>query len=110
MEKSGSSAVTRATVASVVLTALLAAFAVPYFFAAMFSVMLFDAPGSTSNPWAWLAFLAVCLYPVLLLIAAIADWVLVARGRYVSAFRVAVGGSVLAVVSVAIFLLLIAFE
>lgn len=84
--------------------------AVPYFFAAMFSVMLFDAPGSTSNPWVWLAFLAVCLYPVLLVIATVVAWVLLASGRHMSAFRVAVGGSMLAVVPVAIFLLLVAFE
>jgi len=110
LNKSGQSLATKAAVASGVLTGILVILAVPYLFAAMLSVMLFDAPGSTSNPWAWAAFLAICLYPVLLVTLAIASWVSVARGRYAQAFKVAVGGSILASLPAIVFLLAIAFE
>jgi hypothetical protein len=104
------SSASKAILASSVVTALLVVLAVPYFFAAMFSVMMFDAPGSTSNPWTWVAFFAVTLYPVLLISLMVAAWVLIARGRHSMAFATAIAGSILATAPVALFLLLVAFD
>jgi hypothetical protein len=104
------SSANRALIASAALTISLAVLAVPYLFAAMFSVMMFDAPGSTANPWIWLAFAAVWIYPVLLVVAVISVWVLLARGRHASAFKVAVTGLIAAVLPAALFLLAIAFD
>lgn len=95
---------TRALIASAAATVALALLAVPYLFAAMFSVMMFDAPGSTSNPWIWLAFLAVCAYPLLIVAAVVSAWVFLGRQRYTAAFRAAITGIVLVVVPAALFL------
>ena len=100
----------KAVIASSVVTALLVVLAVPYLFAAMFGVMMFDAPGSTSNPWTWIAFLAVTLYPVLLLSLVIAAWVFVAKGRHTVAFETAVAGGILAAAPAILFLLFVALD
>ncbi len=43
-------------------------------FMSLFSVMLFDAPGSENNPFTWLAVLAICSLPITCLVSLIGSW------------------------------------
>ena len=62
---------------------------VPWLVVAGLSVMAFDAPGSTKmwQPWVFVG--AVWSYPLWLLAAGIASWVLLAFGKRLSAVIVA---------------------
>lgn len=63
---------------------------IPWLMMAGLAVMAFDAPGSTENWQPWIFVLAIWSYPLWLLLAAIASWVLFAFGRYKTA--VVIGG------------------
>lgn len=62
----------------------------PWLAMAGFAVMAFDAPGSESawQPWAFV--LAVWSYPVWIVLAAAASWILLAKERRAAAVGVAV--------------------
>ncbi|HZY98808.1 MAG TPA: hypothetical protein VFE36_04475 [Candidatus Baltobacteraceae bacterium] len=47
----------------------------PGLFAAAFSVMFFDAPGSMSNPGAWLSAGIVASFPVLCVVSIAGSWI-----------------------------------
>ncbi len=63
---------------------------IPWLMMAGFSVMAFDAPGSTEKWQPWAFVLAIWSYPVWLLLAAIAAWLCFAYRRYKTA--VVIGG------------------
>jgi hypothetical protein len=100
----------KAIAACVVDTVPVAVLIVPYLFAAMFSVMMFDAPGADRNPWTWLAFTGVVSVPLLLLLSVGVSWVLLLKSRHGAAFWVSVMGSGLAVVPAGLFLLFILLD
>ncbi|MBV9334169.1 MAG: hypothetical protein JO146_09185 [Candidatus Eremiobacteraeota bacterium] len=67
----------------IVTTAVWGVLLIPGLLGAALSVMFFDAPGSMSNPAAWLNALIVVSFPCLCLIAIAGSWVVWAahRGR-----------------------------
>ncbi|GAB4241939.1 MAG: hypothetical protein OHK005_05500 [Candidatus Methylacidiphilales bacterium] len=48
---------------------------------AMFSVMLFDAPGSTENLVLWLVFLSILTFPLVAGASIVVAWLVFASGR-----------------------------
>lgn len=55
--------------------------ALVYLWPAMFSVMLFDAPGSERNVVLWSFFLSLWVVPVAIVIAVVMSWVVAATTR-----------------------------
>ena len=66
---------------AIVVTIVWGVLTVPGVFAALFSVMFFDAPGSIDNPAAWLNALVVVSFPCLCVIAIVGTWILHAVRR-----------------------------
>lgn len=62
----------------------------PWLMMAGLAVMAFDAPDSTKHWQPWAFVLAIWSYPLWLVLAAAASWVLFAFRRYVTAVAVAV--------------------
>lgn len=61
----------------------------PWLITALFSVMFFDAPGSTEMLFPWLMFCYVWLYPLFVIPPAIISWILHSQGKF--RFAVMVG-------------------
>ncbi len=74
--------------------------------AAMFSLMIFDAPGSTENPTAWRIFFAVVGVPVVTLLAIVLSWV----AFFLQHYQIALWISLVPVLYVVIALLLMGFS
>jgi hypothetical protein len=100
----------QALIACLILSGIVGILAVPYLFAAMFSVMIFDAPGSTEVLSNWVWFSVAAGYLPLLGFFTISAWVLMSKGDYRWSVRTAVTGSVLAVVPAALFFLAVIFD
>lgn len=65
----------------IVTTLLFAIGGVLGIFPALFSPMMFDAPGSTQNPFTVALFLSVISFPVVCLLSIVVSWVLYALDR-----------------------------
>jgi hypothetical protein len=70
----------RRPIAAIVASVVWGVALVPAAFAALFSPMMFDSPGSTSHPRVVAAFVSVVSFPILCVASIVASWI--AAGRY----------------------------
>ena len=72
-------------IALVALQCIYVVFSPFWLYFAMISTMMFDSPEAADDPWLFLTFLLILMYPTGLLAGIIVSWVLFARGKWAAA-------------------------